>query len=234
MTCAGHAAHWPALARRMTGSALKHIRGFRRFFVAYNALQLYPISASGDSSGGVSMAAKRTIETETDVFALIWSCRRHGEETENDILRRVLEEYLAYRTRDRDFPTEESYDRENLHDSKQPEHFRESKERKNSEKTPVVHASSQEIEMATIGKIRWVDDVYEALRALGGRAALMNIYREVEKRRRLGNRSVPKTLEATIRRTLEDHSSDSANFRGEDLFANTGRGEWKIRQKRTS
>ena len=32
----------------------------------------------------------RQIEIETDVFALIWANRKDGEETENEILRRVL------------------------------------------------------------------------------------------------------------------------------------------------
>ncbi len=83
-----------------------------------------------------------------------------------------------------------------------------------------------------MGKIRWVDDVFEAIRRLGGSATLHSIYKEVEKIRRNAGRSVPKTLDATIRRTLEDHSSDSANYRGTDLFTNIGRGEWAIRQDR--
>ena len=83
-----------------------------------------------------------------------------------------------------------------------------------------------------MGKIRWVDDVFEAIRRLGGSATLHSIYKEVEMIRRNAGRSVPKSLDATIRRTLEDHSSDSANYRGSDLFANVGRGEWAIRRDR--
>lgn len=83
-----------------------------------------------------------------------------------------------------------------------------------------------------MGKIRWVDDVFEAIQRLGGTATLHSIYREVENIRRNAGRSVPKTLDATIRRTLEDHSSDSANYRGTDFFANIRRGEWAIRQDR--
>ncbi len=104
----------------------------------------------------------------------------------------------------------------------------ESLEVKSSEKTP-GQTSEKETPM---GKIRWVDDVFEAIRRLGGSATLHSIYKEVENIRRKAGRSVPKTLEATIRRTLEDHSSDSANYRGTDLFANIGRGEWAIRQDR--
>ena len=85
-----------------------------------------------------------------------------------------------------------------------------------------------------MGKIRWVDDVRAALRALGGSATLHEIYKATAARRREGNRSVPRTLEATVRRTLEDHSSDSANFRGADLFTNIGRGEWALRDRAAS
>lgn len=77
--------------------------------------------------------------------------------------------------------------------------------------------------------VRWVDDVRSCMQALGGRASLHQIYKAVEDRRREAGRSVPESIEATIRRTLEDHSSDSANFRGADHFANVGRGEWALR-----
>lgn len=80
----------------------------------------------------------------------------------------------------------------------------------------------------------WYDDVEQALKNLGGEAHLSSIYIEVEKIRKDAGRSVPTSLEATIRRTLEDHSSDSENFRGQDLFRivrNKGDGEWALRKK---
>jgi hypothetical protein len=78
-------------------------------------------------------------------------------------------------------------------------------------------------------KVRWVDDVVTALKKLGGMADLNEIYRVAENIRSKAGRSIPRTLEATIRRTLEDHSSDSANFRGKDLFRLVGRGRWALR-----
>jgi hypothetical protein len=81
----------------------------------------------------------------------------------------------------------------------------------------------------------WRDDVRLALGLLGGRASLFRIYREVERLRRDAGRSMPLELEATVRRTLEDHSSDSANYRGKDLFfmpEGKGAGIWALREKR--
>jgi hypothetical protein len=79
----------------------------------------------------------------------------------------------------------------------------------------------------------WRDDVRTALERLGGQAPLHRIYREVELIRKPAGRSVPSSLEATIRRTLEDHSSDSENFRGADLFSmpeGKGAGIWALRR----
>ena len=84
-------------------------------------------------------------------------------------------------------------------------------------------------EHAQMGKIRWVDDVVAALKKLGGTADLGEIYRVTRRIRNEGARSQPPSLEATIRRTIEDHSSDSANFRGKNLFKLVGRGRWALR-----
>ena len=80
----------------------------------------------------------------------------------------------------------------------------------------------------------WRDDVRAALEGLGGHASLRRIYKEVERIRRAAARSVPPTLEATIRRTLEDHSSDSENHHSgrPDLFwmpEGKGAGVWALR-----
>lgn len=82
-----------------------------------------------------------------------------------------------------------------------------------------------------LGKIRWVDDVRAALVSLGGEASLNEIYKTVRRLRAEGGRSVPSSLAATIRRTIEDHSSDSENFRGNDYFQKVERGVWGLRQK---
>ncbi|MCE9508721.1 MAG: hypothetical protein K8R48_10490 [Alphaproteobacteria bacterium] len=78
----------------------------------------------------------------------------------------------------------------------------------------------------------WRDDVQYALLQRSGKASLHQIYKDVEMIRLRGGRSVPSRLEATIRRTLEDHSSDSDNYRGLDLFCmpeGKGAGIWALR-----
>jgi hypothetical protein len=92
--------------------------------------------------------------------------------------------------------------------------------------------SGEKSNNTTEEKIRWCDDVKSALTRLRGRASLHSIYREVEKIRLENGRSVPPSLEATVRRTLEDFSSDSENFRGEDWFKiaeSKGSGIWALR-----
>lgn len=80
------------------------------------------------------------------------------------------------------------------------------------------------------GNVRWVDDVVTVLNSLGGQASLHEIYKAVGERRRVAGRSVPASIDATIRKTLEEHSSDSANFKGVDLFEHVGKGEWAVRK----
>jgi hypothetical protein len=85
---------------------------------------------------------------------------------------------------------------------------------------------------AIVGDGTWRDDVRSALQRLGGRASLSRIYKEVEAVRSAAGRSIPSSLEATVRRTLEDHSSDSENYRGQDLFSmpeGKGAGVWGLR-----
>lgn len=98
-----------------------------------------------------------------------------------------------------------------------------------SAETPAIHSLHNE----TKSDGTWRDDVRIALERLRGRASLHRIYKEVESIRRANGRSVPHSLEATIRRTLEDHSSDSHNYRGgPDLFCmpeGKGAGVWALR-----
>jgi len=79
----------------------------------------------------------------------------------------------------------------------------------------------------------WRDDVREALHQLGGKAPLHEIYDKVEAIRKAAGRSVPRTLDAIVRRTLENYSSDSDNFLGGvDLFCmpeGRGAGIWALR-----
>jgi hypothetical protein len=80
----------------------------------------------------------------------------------------------------------------------------------------------------------WRDDVRAALKRLSGRASLHRIYKETEIIRKSFGRSVPQSLEETVRRTLETHSSASDNYRGGlDLFSmpeGKGAGVWALRE----
>ena len=137
----------------------------------------------------------RSIEVSTEVYAKIWAFRIEGEESEDEILRRLL-------------PLQEMGT------------------------TGGVKAASLPPPLGNIkgeGKMRWVDDIVTALRRLGGQASLDEIYRATKAIRQASDRSLTRQWQATIRRTLEDHSSDSANHRAEDLFRIVKRGVWALR-----
>jgi hypothetical protein len=157
----------------------------------------------------------RQIEVDLDVYSAIWARRRAGEASENDVLRRILLQDAMVEP-PRDAAVGAKACRVNAFDL-------------NEEKNSEPRTASEPQKEMQMGKIRWVDDIVASLRTLGGRASLHAIYKDVEKRRQEGGRSVPRSLEAVIRKTLEDHSSDSANFRGEDIFALVDRGEWRLR-----
>lgn len=61
----------------------------------------------------------------------------------------------------------------------------------------------------------WASDITQALTNLGGVARLGDIYEEVK---RIRPQPHPDSLDAIIRGTIEQHSSDSAKFGGKDLF----------------
>lgn len=74
----------------------------------------------------------------------------------------------------------------------------------------------------------WKHELVDALRAIGGSGSLSQIYAQVKRQRP----DINGAWEATVRATLERHSSDSDNFSGEDLFAIAGRkgaGHWRLR-----
>ncbi|MCD1620305.1 hypothetical protein ACFSDD_06940 [Salipiger marinus] len=164
---------------------------------------------------------KRTIEVDLDVFSEIWRRREPNEIAENDVLRRVfgLSGDMGPDMRVSTL----------CHAVKKDERSRATEEAltSNCELEQVFNVTR-----ALVGRVRWVDDVELALELLGGVASLHQIYGKVEELRRQGGRSLPPTLQATIRRTIEDHSSDSDNFRGVDLFVKHSRGEWGLRRRR--
>lgn len=94
---------------------------------------------------------------------------------------------------------------------------------------PVVRIAAPTSGAKGEGKMRWVDDIVTALKRLGGQASLDEIYRTTKDIRQAAGRSLTPKWQATIRRTLEDHSSDSANYRAENLFRIVDRGIWALR-----
>lgn len=173
----------------------------------------------------------RQIEVDVEVFALIWANRKSPEINENQILMRILNE-IASSAKAIQVQTASSSDLA-LPEVREPVKEHQLPLRHESKEVFASKGSAERDQAVTIsfGKTRWVDDVRLALHQIGGVASLHQIYRKVEEIRHSAGRSVPKTLEATIRRTIEDHSSDSENFRGVDVFEKVSRGEWALRKK---
>ncbi|NEU96027.1 DUF262 domain-containing protein [Bradyrhizobium uaiense] len=90
-----------------------------------------------------------------------------------------------------------------------------------------------EVIVATMFDTTWRGDVCTALRNLGGRASLQNIYEQVRLVRATAGRSLPQSLEAIVRRTLEESCRETDSFKDqEDLFvmpSGKGAGIWALR-----
>ena len=80
----------------------------------------------------------------------------------------------------------------------------------------------------------WLEDVINALEALGGIASYSDIYGYIQKH---SNRRLPSSWKAIIRAIIERNSSDSKLFAGKkDLFYSVegiGKGIWGLREKLT-
>ena len=75
----------------------------------------------------------------------------------------------------------------------------------------------------------WLDEVEATLESLGGVASLADIYARLEA---TTSRALTANWRATVRQTLEDHSSDGAFRRGRDVFFSAegiGSGIWGLR-----
>lgn len=72
----------------------------------------------------------------------------------------------------------------------------------------------------------WIAEIVEAFRTLGGAARYSDLYEYIS---RTTKRELTAQWKATIRRTVEDHSSDSKNFRAQDLFQHLSHGFWSLR-----
>lgn len=74
---------------------------------------------------------------------------------------------------------------------------------------------------------RWIDEIVNAFESLGGKAKLPEIYEYI---RDTTVRDLPDTWDATVRYTIQIHSSDSDTYKGgRDLFRRLGRGYWALR-----
>lgn len=74
----------------------------------------------------------------------------------------------------------------------------------------------------------WVVDIVQALTNLGGEAHRKEIIEEVK---RIRTEPLPLRLEETIQRTIQNNSSDSKGFKGNDLFQKMGDGFWRLRDQ---
>lgn len=72
----------------------------------------------------------------------------------------------------------------------------------------------------------WVEDIVQAFKNLGGQAHRKQIFEEIK---RIRKEPLPNRLEQTVQRVIQDHSSDSTGFRGNDLFKKVGNGVWALR-----
>jgi len=81
-----------------------------------------------------------------------------------------------------------------------------------------------------LGKLRWVDDIRSALLEEGGEADLAVIYRVAERIRKDGGRSTPRSLDATVRQSIEAHCPTSGNYREGNgkYFEHVGRGRYRL------
>jgi len=82
--------------------------------------------------------------------------------------------------------------------------------------------------------MRWIDWIVRAMTNLGGKANYHDLYNEIM---RIRPEPFTPSWTATVRRTIETHSSDSENYRAqyEDLFysvSGIGSGEWGLRASR--
>ena len=75
-----------------------------------------------------------------------------------------------------------------------------------------------------------LERIIQSMRNLGGKAHYKSLYREYE---RLDGTNLTPSGKAAIRKVIEDHSSDSRNYKGkDDIFYSVeglGKGVWGLR-----
>lgn len=78
--------------------------------------------------------------------------------------------------------------------------------------------------------VTWLEDIEKTLTELRGTGTYPEIYIKIKEIRK---GSFSKTWKATVRQTIERHSSDSDNFAGNDIFFSVegiGNGVWGLRK----
>lgn len=147
----------------------------------------------------------RLVELSTDTFAALWSARREGEHSEDDIICRLL------------LPRIDSQEIEHLLTAPA------SGELSDRGRTPSNLPKS----------IKWTDLLVWTLEQLGGEAPLEEIYRVSREGRRSLGRRPTREHNASARECLESHCLESEKYRGKsNLFRmpkGKGAGVWALR-----
>lgn len=151
----------------------------------------------------------RSIDVSTQVFSLIWSNRGPAEESEDQILLRILSERSIKRGQE---PPVVPFDQERLEG-----------EQKMIQSIGVSRHSA------------WWQVIEAGLKRIGGEGSLSEVYGSVREIALGIGKHVPPSFEAATRGTLEDNSSDSDRWKKvRDVFCmprGKHTGYWALRKR---
>lgn len=167
---------------------------------------------------------KRSVPLSPDVVHKIWSLWQDGDLDEDAILRRVLtelQEKAAMKSTERKLGETNKKNEE-----KEENKYNSPAERQSAGESNMIGM----LDTPALGKVRWVDDIRAALMELGGEAELATIYSAVERIRKDGGRTIPKSLTATVRQSIEAHCPTSENYRegNGNYFKHIARGRYQL------
>ena len=153
----------------------------------------------------------RQISVSTRVFAAIWGARVEGEESENEILERLLLGGGEVMPAQPEFCSDESGDL--LDDSVD---------------TQTREVKPMELHMNADG---WLEVVVAAFQKLGrGPHSLDRIYKSVERVVRESGKPMVESLDETVRGTIYDNCAESKRWkRKRDVFRRASRGHWELK-----
>ena len=168
--------------------------------------------------------SRRPILLSPDVIHKIWAVWKDGDEDEDAILRRVLVAQMGPQSRHE--PAVNIMQETKTDVSNEEKAYETVEERGYSEEGQMGSRRNSPL----LGKVRWVDDVRQALLNNGGEADLARIYIDVERLRRDFGRTTPKSLEATVRQAIEAHCPTSDNYREGNgkYFEHVARGRYRL------